>query len=528
MDADQSTTKQSDESGSDDTPYSSDIEQVSSGDEEGRRVASNPPEDARDIIEGLLSQGHKGPAIIQILQFRHGISMSASTLTRKRQLWGLRQVERQQYIQPALSPLIRASRLSSHSKGLNLQEIQARLIKEIGLTVCLRTVKRYLRRLRVQLNVDDVALGNVTLNQLYEAINHIRDYLLHNNTGYRRMATLLRRNYNIRVPRDVVAKILQDIDPEGTAARLRKSCKRRVFRTLGPNHVWAIDGHDKLKKFGITVYGVVDAWSRQILGLYVHVTNNDPRHIGVYFLKLVSKIGGVPLKVTADYGTETIDVSMYQMKLSHEFAGITLEQATKRMHHTKSTRNQKIEALWSQMMKQHNRLIIDHIMTHIEDGSYQPDDPIQKLLFLFLWIPVFQASADIWVDLNNHARKRKDHTISQPTGCTPDFAYTTPGHFGTVDQLVPVDVNRVQQFLQEDYPDIDRMFTHTPPWFCATALGVMGYLGIHFAQMTVGNVWDVFHLMWPHIQAHFIHFPPPNLDHLNDLETDLRTDTLEE
>ncbi|KAI9625556.1 hypothetical protein KEM48_010818 [Puccinia striiformis f. sp. tritici PST-130] len=391
MDADQSTTKQSDESGSDDTPYSSDIEQVSSGDEEGRRVASNPPEDARDIIEGLLSQGHKGPAIIQILQFRHGISMSASTLTRKRQLWGLRQVERQQYIQPALSPLIRASLLSSHSKGLNLQEIQARLIKEIGLTVCLRTVKRYLRRLRVQLNVDDVALGNVTLNQLYEAINHIRDYLLHNNTGYRRMATLLRRNYNIRVPRDVVAKILQDIDPEGTAARLRKSCKRRVFH-----------------------------------------------------------------------------------------------------------------------------------------GSYQPDDPIQKLLFLFLWIPVFQASADIWVDLNNHARKRKDHTISQPTGCTPDFAYTTPGHFGTVDQLVPVDVNRVQQFLQEDYPDIDRMFTHTPPWFCATALGVMGYLGIHFAQMTVGNVWDVFHLMWPHIQAHFIHFPPPNLDHLNDLETDLRTDTLEE
>jgi hypothetical protein len=93
---------------------------------------------------------------------------------------------------------------------------------------------------------------------------------------------------------------------------------------------------------------------------------------------LVSKIGGVPLKVTADYGTETCDVSMYQMSLSHQFGGITLEEATKRMHHTKSTQNQKIEALWSQMMTQHNRSIIDHIMTEIENGYYDPEDPIQK------------------------------------------------------------------------------------------------------------------------------------------------------
>jgi hypothetical protein len=161
-------------------------------------------------------------------------------------------------------------------------------------------------------------------------------------------------------------------------ARLRQTCKRRVFRTYGPNHVWAIDGHDKLKRFGITVYGIIDAWSRKILGLYVHVTNNDPRHVGVYFLNLVLKIGGVPLKVTADHGTETCHVSTYQMKLSHQFGGISLEEAYTQMHHTKSTRNQKIEALWSQMMKQHNRAIIDNIMVAIENHSYDPKDPIQK------------------------------------------------------------------------------------------------------------------------------------------------------
>ena len=30
------------------------------------------------------------------------------------------------------------------------------------------------------------------------------------------------------------------------------------------------------------------------------------------------------------------------------------------------------------MMTQHNRSIIDHIMTKIENGYYEPEDPIQK------------------------------------------------------------------------------------------------------------------------------------------------------
>ncbi|KAI9618789.1 hypothetical protein H4Q26_012043 [Puccinia striiformis f. sp. tritici PST-130] len=127
------------------------------------------------------------------------------------------------------------------------------------------------------------------------------------------------------------------------------------------------------------------------------------------------------------------------MMLSHRFGGITLEEATKRMHHTKSTHNQKIKCLWSQMMRQHNRSIIDHLMDRVDDHSYNMQDPIQKLLFLFLWIPIFQSSANIWVDLNNHARKRKDKTISLPGGCTPNFSYSTPEAFHTVDQLVPVD-----------------------------------------------------------------------------------------
>jgi transposase InsO family protein len=79
----------------------------------------------------------------------------------------------------------------------------------------------------------------------------------------------------------VVYDILKELDPEGMEMRLKKTCKRRVFWTIGPNHIWAADGHDKLNCFGITVYGFIDAWSRKVLGIFVHVTNNYPRHIGV-------------------------------------------------------------------------------------------------------------------------------------------------------------------------------------------------------------------------------------------------------
>ncbi|KAH9471722.1 hypothetical protein Pst134EA_005601 [Puccinia striiformis f. sp. tritici] len=293
MDIKSSITDRTEFSGSDDTSDSSAAEQ-----HKAKAVAS---EDAiRNTVGELLALGHKGPRIIQIPLVQHRISISPSTLTRKHQLWGLRKNEIPKPAVSELSPPICDSLLSSYSKGLNLQEIQARLTQETGITVIIRSIKRYLSRLDLRLNGDDLADGKVTLEKVCRAIDHIQKYLLHNNTGWRRVKTLLMRNYNIRIPRRVVYKLLQGIDPKGVTGRLKQTCKRHVFHVRGPNHVWAIDGHDKLKPFGITVYGFIDAWSRKILGLFVHVTNNDPKHIGVYCLKLVLRLGGIPLKVTAD------------------------------------------------------------------------------------------------------------------------------------------------------------------------------------------------------------------------------------
>ncbi|EFP76905.2 uncharacterized protein PGTG_02366 [Puccinia graminis f. sp. tritici CRL 75-36-700-3] len=293
--------------------------------------SNNPEELTKYLVKKLLLEGHKGPKIVKILKEEHGISMSYQTLGRRQAEWELQRVDLPQpRISKPLEPPIRASLLSSHSKGLNLEEIQARLAQETGVIVCIQTVKRYLQTLQLKLLVNDLEAGKVSMDDIFEAVNHARTSLLHNNTGYRRMRVLLMRQYNIRIPRQLVYDVLKELDPIGMAPRLRQGFKHRIYRTYGPNHIWACDGHDKLKPYGICVYGFVDTWSRKILGMFVHTTNNNPHHVGLYFLHLASTTGGLPLKVTSDYGTETVEMATYQMWLSYRFGGINAEEATKR------------------------------------------------------------------------------------------------------------------------------------------------------------------------------------------------------
>ncbi|POW18314.1 hypothetical protein PSHT_05944 [Puccinia striiformis] len=401
----------------------------------------------------------KVQAIITILSQTYGITIKPRTLSRKRNEWGLRRCDLGQATIPApLTPEVRGSILSSHSKGMNLKEIHARLYKETGVEVHARTVQRYLKKLNLKLLPDDLSEGRVTMDQVYDAINDIRKNLLQSNTGYRRMRTVLMRQHNICIPQVVVYDALKQVDPEGMGERVHQSCKRRVYRTLGPNHIWSCDGHDKLKPFGLTVYGFIDAWSRKILGMYVHVTNNDPRHIAVYFLHIVSKAGGIPFKVTSDHGTETITMAAHQMCLSYQYTDITLEEAEDRMHFTKSTHNQKIEQLWSQMMKQHNQTIKNDIVEEMNSGGYDAEDGVQKLLFKFLWIPVLQSSVDIWY-----------------TGVLPHN-----------NQLVKVPSHHIDGLMQESYPDVQEMFAHTPPDFHEVASTIMAELGYEFCNIDPG------------------------------------------
>ncbi|KNZ57081.1 hypothetical protein VP01_2247g1 [Puccinia sorghi] len=175
-------------------------------------------------------------------------------------------------------------------------------------------------------------LTKLNLKLLNDAVDHVRKFLLHKKLGYWRMRTILTRQ-------QLGYDILKEVDPEGMTAHLGQTCKFCVFFTYGPNHIWSCDGQDKLKRFGTTVYGFLDAWSRKFLGI----------------------TGGIPQKFMSDYGSETVYMATWQIHLLQQHGLINGRQ---------------IEALWSQMMKQNNCSIIDNILTQIENGIYDPGNTL--------------------------------------------------------------------------------------------------------------------------------------------------------
>ncbi|KAA1080203.1 hypothetical protein PGT21_004889 [Puccinia graminis f. sp. tritici] len=149
------------------------------------------------IVRYLLSQGYQGPQILTILEERHGIKMSIRTLNRKRKLWGLQQRD----LPRGPPPIIQASIRSSHSKGLQMKEIQARLYKETELDVSIRTIQRYLQQLNLRQQKNDLQDGKVSWEKVIECINHARTELLQTSAGYRSMHRILKRFYSISIPR---------------------------------------------------------------------------------------------------------------------------------------------------------------------------------------------------------------------------------------------------------------------------------------------------------------------------------------
>ena len=66
---------------------------------------------------------------------------------------------------------------------------------------------------------------------------------------YRQMTQKLLHVHGISTDRETVRELLKILDPVGVKARSRQRLQRRQYKTAGPNHIWHIDGYDKLKLY---------------------------------------------------------------------------------------------------------------------------------------------------------------------------------------------------------------------------------------------------------------------------------------
>ncbi|XP_054886887.1 uncharacterized protein LOC129360588 [Poeciliopsis prolifica] len=175
--------------------------------------------------------------------------------------------------------------------------------------------------------------------------------------GYRTMWQVLKQKHNLRVKRDVVMRLLRQLNPQGIALRTRRKFTRRTYHSMGPNYIWHVDGYDKLKPFGLAISGCIDGFSRRMMWLVCGATNNNPSVIAQHYINCVKSLGVIPMRLRTDLGTENGTMAAVQCTLRH--AHTDYYAGSSSHSYGSSTGNQRIESWWSSFRRGRSQFWMD-------------------------------------------------------------------------------------------------------------------------------------------------------------------------
>src|SRR5579871_6848719 len=81
------------------------------------------------------------------------------------------------------------------------------------------------------------------------------------------------------------------VNPEGVRRRLSQHVRvRKKLRVPGPNFMWSIDAHDKLKKFGFEIYAGIDAYARYITWCYCGVSAHTQFAVFTQYIRVIESM----------------------------------------------------------------------------------------------------------------------------------------------------------------------------------------------------------------------------------------------
>lgn len=323
--------------------------------------------------------------------------------------------------------------------GFTYPEILVCLVLIHGITLSLRQLKRVLsaRNLRRRKQPSD----------LQDVADAISEELTGSGScfGYRFMHQHLRRKYRLVVDKETVRIALKVLDPNAVEDRTRGRLRRRKYSVKGPNYLWHLDGYDKLKPFGFCIHGCIDGFSRRLMWLEVAETNNDPEVVAQYFLDTMKQVGGVPLIVRGDCGTENGNIALIQRYLrseyDDEFAG------EKSFMYGKSTSNQRIEAWWSIFKRINSSWWIQYFKDLRDSGAFNDSNVVHTECIRFCFMDIIQEElyklAQLW---NSHLIRPTKNSVC-PSG-KPDILYFIPEVTGSREYKCEFD-NGELTFLED-------------------------------------------------------------------------------
>ncbi|KAI0054561.1 hypothetical protein BV25DRAFT_1922583 [Artomyces pyxidatus] len=368
--------------------------------------------------------------------------------------------------------------------GLNDEKIANYCLEHFDKDVyglSISSVKRY----RKKWNLLKTRQQKHTIASISDSVDKIKKRFP--NRGAGSITSALRLEENIRVPRDTVLAYLKQVEPAAVAARKHKKFVRRRFWAAGIHDIWAIDQHDKMKRFGLYLHVGLDPFSGLILWCKIWWTNHNPRLITSFYIEAARRLKAVPLITQSDPGTENFGVAnahtTIRQRLDPSLAG-TLQHRWMREH-----QNIKPEIHWSILRKDWAPGFEDILEQGVENGWYDINILMEKHLFRWLAIPWLQRELDAWVRQRNTTPRRADKHKILPHGI-PELINEKPRHFNSEDFKIPVSEDLLDEVENIWAPRDHAVFELVPPAFSHRVNQC--YAAIGQPVLTSDTFWDIY------------------------------------
>ena len=306
------------------------------------------------------------------------------------------------------------------NRGFEYSEILLFLVKHhnhhISYSTLLRRLRQYGLSRQKQPSEDELKAVRKRIEEIIDGPGSMG--------GYRTVWHTLELE-GLRVPRIVVQEIIRELDPEGTELRKSHCLKRRQYHNPGPNYAWHVDGYDKLKPWGFPIHGCIDGYSRRIMWLRVARSNNLPEYPVMYYLETVKELGGCPVEVVTDLGTENSLLASIQSYF---------RQNPDAHRYVPSPRNQRIESWWSFYSKNRSSWWRTFFQDLEANGKIDMTSETNKECLWYCFSGVLQADCDAVKDRwNTHYIRRSRHNTVRGR---PDSLFFLPEYHGAVNNLL--------------------------------------------------------------------------------------------
>lgn len=171
----------------------------------------------------------------------------------------------------------------------------------------------------------------------------------------------VRQKAGVLIAQNRLYNLYRDIFPEEVRKRREGNFKHRTdFTVPGPNFLWCLDGHEKLKRFGFQIYACIDAYSRCIIWFFIGRSSTTAISTLKQFLRTIQHLQMRPFFTRSDHGGETpLWVAAQAILAQCGPAEITYEDRNGITHrycqgdritschmYGPSTRNVRIESWW--------------------------------------------------------------------------------------------------------------------------------------------------------------------------------------